>query len=107
MLRRAIGPSIVAYRCWGLGVTVVSSGDLVQRFEATANEAADDPLLIGFKSIIAYRTGLDVTDPSSSDAAAAFARWRGGWASATATCAASSRLSSASRRCSTCRRAGC
>jgi predicted TIM-barrel fold metal-dependent hydrolase len=54
---------------------------LVQRFEATANEAADDPMLIGFKSIIAYRTGLDVTDPSSSDAAAAFERWRAdGWA---------------------------
>ena len=53
---------------------------LVQAFEAIANEAADDPRLIGFKTIIAYRTGLDITDPSSSDASAAFARWReDGW----------------------------
>jgi predicted TIM-barrel fold metal-dependent hydrolase len=51
-----------------------------QRFEAIANEAADDPRLIGFKTIIAYRTGLDITDPSPSEAAAAFDRWRaGGW----------------------------
>jgi predicted TIM-barrel fold metal-dependent hydrolase len=53
---------------------------LVQRFEAIANEAADDPLLIGFKTIIAYRTGLDITDPSTSDASAALERWRAdGW----------------------------
>jgi uncharacterized protein len=52
----------------------------VQRFEAIANEAADDPLLIGFKTIIAYRTGLDITDPASSEASAAFERWRAeGW----------------------------
>jgi predicted TIM-barrel fold metal-dependent hydrolase len=51
-----------------------------QRFEAIANEAADDPRLIGFKTIIAYRTGLDITDPSPSEAAAAFDRWRAdGW----------------------------
>ena len=52
----------------------------VQRFESIGHEAAADPLLIGFKTIIAYRTGLDITDPSSSDAAAAFDRWRNeGW----------------------------
>ncbi|HET9312314.1 MAG TPA: amidohydrolase family protein [Actinomycetota bacterium] len=51
-----------------------------QRFEATANEAADDPRLIGFKTIIAYRTGLDVTNPSTSEASDAFDRWRAdGW----------------------------
>lgn len=51
-----------------------------QRFESIANEAADDPRLIGFKTIIAYRTGLDVTDPSTSDASDAFDRWRAdGW----------------------------
>ncbi len=48
----------------------------VQRFEEIANGAADDPRLIGFKTIIAYRTGLDITDPSTSDATAAFDRWR-------------------------------
>lgn len=52
----------------------------VQRFEAICHEAAADPLLIGFKTIIAYRTGLDITDPSSSDASSAFDRWRNdGW----------------------------
>jgi uncharacterized protein len=48
----------------------------VQRFEAIGHEAGSDPLLVGFKTIIAYRTGLDITDPSSSDAGAAFERWR-------------------------------
>jgi hypothetical protein len=53
---------------------------MVQRFEAIGHEAAADPLLIGFKTIIAYRTGLDVTDPTSADAAAAFDRWKNdGW----------------------------
>ena len=47
-----------------------------QRFEQIMRTAADDQLLIGFKTIIAYRTGLDITDPSSSDASAAFDRWR-------------------------------
>jgi predicted TIM-barrel fold metal-dependent hydrolase len=52
----------------------------VQRFEAIVHEAAADPRLIGFKTIIAYRTGLDVTDPSSADASAAYDRWRAdGW----------------------------
>jgi len=49
----------------------------VQRFEEIGRIAAGDPLLIGFKTIIAYRTGLDITDPTSSDAAAAYERWRG------------------------------
>ena len=48
----------------------------VQAFEDLARTAADDPSLIAFKTIIAYRTGLDITDPSSGDAAAAFERWR-------------------------------
>jgi len=48
----------------------------VQRFEEIGHTAAADPLLIAFKTIIAYRTGLDITDPSSADAAAAYDRWR-------------------------------
>ena len=31
---------------------------------------------IAFKSVIAYRTGLDITQPSAADARAAFTRWR-------------------------------
>ncbi len=41
----------------------------VQRFEDAVNTAAADPRLIAYKTIIAYRTGLDVTDPTSADAA--------------------------------------
>jgi hypothetical protein len=52
----------------------------VQRFEELVNAGGNDPKLIGYKTIIAYRTGLDITDPSSSDAAAAYDRWRAdGW----------------------------
>jgi uncharacterized protein len=58
-----------------------SFNDLVAGVEADATEAASDPNCVAYKSIVAYRTGLDVGDPSSSDAEAAFARWRDdGWA---------------------------
>lgn len=52
----------------------------VQRFEEAVNVAGGDPRLIAYKTIIAYRTGLDVTDPSPVEAAAAYDRWRAdGW----------------------------
>lgn len=57
-----------------------SFDDTVASFEALMNEAGSDPKLVAFKTIIAYRTGLDVTDPSGGDASAAFDRWRAeGW----------------------------
>ena len=49
---------------------------MVQRFEQAVNLAASDPRLIAYKTIIAYRTGLDVTDPTAAAAAAAYVRWR-------------------------------
>ena len=48
----------------------------VQRFEEAVNAGGNDPRLIGYKTIIAYRTGLDITDPSAADASAAYERWR-------------------------------
>ncbi|MCD6020732.1 MAG: putative metal-dependent hydrolase [Actinomycetia bacterium] len=58
-----------------------SFDDLVAGVEAEATQAAADPNCLAYKSIVAYRTGLDVGDPSSSDAEAGFARWRDdGWA---------------------------
>ena len=52
----------------------------VQGFEEAVNVAASDPRLIAYKTIIAYRTGLDITNPSSADAASAYDRWReDGW----------------------------
>ena len=57
-----------------------SFDDLVAGVEAAAHTAADDPHCVAYKSIIAYRTGLDVADPSPPDAAGAFERWRAdGW----------------------------
>jgi uncharacterized protein len=50
--------------------------DLVDGVEAEAIEAARDPNCVAYKSIVAYRTGLDVDDPSRSEASAAFERWR-------------------------------
>ena len=54
--------------------------ELVAAIEAEATEAAADPNCVAYKSIVAYRTGLDVGDPAAADAAAAFERWReDGW----------------------------
>jgi hypothetical protein len=50
--------------------------ELLDGVEAEATDAAGDPNCVAFKSIVAYRTGLDVGDPSESDARAAFERWR-------------------------------
>ena len=50
--------------------------DLVSGVETEATDAAADPNCVAFKSIVAYRTGLDVGDPSPSEAAEAFDRWR-------------------------------
>ena len=50
----------------------------VERFEQTLREAAADPHLVAYKTIIAYRTGLDVTDPEPAEAGAAYQRWRDG-----------------------------
>ncbi len=47
---------------------------------AAACEAAAREGAVAFKSVLAYRTGLDVQPVSASDARAAFERWRGdGW----------------------------
>jgi hypothetical protein len=54
--------------------------DLVGGVEADLYAAAEDPRCVAFKSVIAYRTGLDVGDPAPSEASVAFDRWRdGGW----------------------------
>ena len=57
-----------------------SFDDLVDGVNAEAVQAADDPNCVAYKSIVAYRTGLDVGDPTSADAASAFERWKDdGW----------------------------
>jgi hypothetical protein len=53
-----------------------SFDDLVSGVDAEATEAASDPNCVAFKSIAAYRTGLDVGDPSAAEAGEAFGRWR-------------------------------
>jgi hypothetical protein len=54
--------------------------DLVSGVEAEAVEAAGDPNCVAYKSIVAYRTGLDIGNPSAAEAREAFDRWRAdGW----------------------------
>jgi len=59
----------------------LSFSDFEAAFEGRLDEAAADPLLVGYKSIIAYRTGLDVGAPTAAEAAVAYDSWRArGWA---------------------------
>ena len=49
-------------------------------FEARLDDAAADGRTVGYKSVIAYRTGLDVGDPSRAETARAYDAWRtAGW----------------------------
>jgi hypothetical protein len=50
--------------------------DTVAKFEEHMHAGGNDQRLVGYKTIIAYRTGLDITYPSSGEAAAAYDRWR-------------------------------
>ena len=57
-----------------------SFDDLVSGVESSVSAAASDPGCVAFKSIVAYRTGLDVAAPAASEARDAFVRWRDdGW----------------------------
>ena len=59
---------------------VASFSELEERFEAALEGAAADPELVGFKSVIAYRTGLDIENPPLDHCERSFARWRAdGW----------------------------
>jgi uncharacterized protein len=54
--------------------------DFEAGFEGRLEEAAGDARTVGYKSIIAYRTGLDVGSPTATEAAQAYDRWRAaGW----------------------------
>jgi predicted TIM-barrel fold metal-dependent hydrolase len=53
-----------------------SFDDLVSGVEAEATEAAADPNCVAYKSIVAYRTGLDIGDPDRSTARDGFERWK-------------------------------
>jgi len=51
--------------------------ELVSGVEDEAERAAGDSNCVAYKSIVAYRTGLDIGDPDASTARDAFERWRG------------------------------
>lgn len=54
--------------------------DLEEAFRAQLDEAANDPRCVAFKSIIAYRTGLDVGRPGRDEVTGSYHRWReAGW----------------------------
>jgi hypothetical protein len=50
--------------------------ELEETFVATLEGECADPELVAFKSVIAYRTGLDVGDPTRADCRAGFQAWR-------------------------------
>ena len=50
--------------------------DFADALRQRLGQAAADPRTIALKSVIAYRTGLDITEPARSEAASAFQRWR-------------------------------
>lgn len=50
--------------------------DLVTGVERELGAAAADPNCVAIKSIVAYRTGLDVGDPTEAEARRALDRWR-------------------------------
>jgi predicted TIM-barrel fold metal-dependent hydrolase len=50
--------------------------ELEDAFVARLDEEARDPALVAFKSVIAYRTGLDVEDPPTEHCERVFGSWR-------------------------------
>jgi len=50
--------------------------DAVAAFEAELDACGQDPSCIAYKSIIAYRSGLDVGDPCDDEVAASFSAWK-------------------------------
>lgn len=58
----------------------VGWSDFETGFEQHLDSALADSKTVGLKSIIAYRTGLDVGNPSGAEAATAYEAWRAaGW----------------------------
>jgi len=58
----------------------LSFADFEAAFERRLDEAAADRLTVGYKSVIAYRSGLDVTNPTSTEAATSYKSWQAaGW----------------------------
>jgi predicted TIM-barrel fold metal-dependent hydrolase len=66
-----IEPWIAALR-----TEVASFAELEDAFVTEAEQAAADPGLVAFKSVIAYRTGLDVGTPSREECERGFRAWR-------------------------------
>ncbi|MGO8684110.1 MAG: amidohydrolase family protein [Thermoleophilia bacterium] len=63
-----------------LQAQALSFVDFETAFEGRLDEAAADPLTVGYKSVIAYRTGLDVGNPTRAEAASSYEAWQvAGW----------------------------
>lgn len=56
--------------------TTATYAELEDAFVARLDEEAQDPYLVAFKSVIAYRTGLDIGDPTPDEAQAGYDGWR-------------------------------
>ncbi len=55
---------------------VKSYAELEDAFTAKIEGALRDPAMVAFKSVIAYRTGLDIGDPTAEERERAFGHWR-------------------------------
>lgn len=56
--------------------SVGSFGELEDAFVEKIEGTTADPAMVAFKSVLAYRTGLDVGDPSPEERERAFERWQ-------------------------------
>lgn len=63
---------------WILAHRDGSFDDLVGGVVDEAERASGDSRCVAIKTIVAYRSGLDVGDPTPGEASEAFTRWRGG-----------------------------
>lgn len=59
-----------------LAPTVTNAAELEEAFVAELEDCGTDATCVAYKSVIAYRSGLDVGDPSDDDVAASFRVWR-------------------------------
>lgn len=56
--------------------TVSGADELIDAFMAELEATGPDSRVVGYKSVIAYRTGLDITDPSVTEVRSGFEAWR-------------------------------
>lgn len=62
-----------------------SVSDVLETFGDELDRCGADPTCVGYKSVIAYRSGLDVGDPDDDEVASSFESWKAGGSGRAAT----------------------